>query len=409
MTRVNVEIPNSYGRRFTAGAAFLMLALLAAPSSPAESSLKVNVAEIDRQRILKAAGMALAQPPVTITSSRAKWSQGGPNDFYSNGDYWWPNPSKPDGLPYVEWDGQSNPGNFNDHRVAVRKLQDTVAALGAAYKVTGDDRYPAKAVQLLRVFFLDPQTRMNPNFQFAQAVPGVSPGRSWGIIDGLHLVEIPKAVEAMENSAAFPPQVLAGLKDWFGALVQWMANSKNGRQEGAAKNNHSVAFYLQMAVFSEFAGDEIHLAECRRQFKTVFVPEQMAADGSFPQELRRTKPYGYSIFQLDNLAVLCQVLSRPDDNLWTFRLPDGRGIQKAVEFLYPFLEDKSKWPRKPDVQAWDGWPARQPFLLFAGLALGNSSYVDLWRKLPADPSNEEVRRNIAITQPLLWLKDENEK
>ncbi len=386
-----------------------MLVLLVAPSLPAENSLNVNVAEIDRERILKAAKIALAQPPVTITSSRAKFSEGGPNDFYSNGDYWWPNPAKPDGLPYIQRDGQSNPGNFNDHRVAVRNLQDAVAALGAAYKITGDDKYAAEAVQLLRVFFLDPQTRMNPNFQFAQAVPGVSPGRGTGIIDGLHLIEIPKAIEAMKGSATVPPDVLAGLKEWFGTLVRWMATSKNGHQEAAAKNNHSVAFYLQMAVFSEFAGDEIHLAECRREYKTVFVPDQMTADGSFPQELRRTKPYGYSIFQLDNMATLCQVLSRPDDNLWAFRLPDGRGIQKAVEYLYPFLADKSKWPLKPDVQAWDDWPARQPTLLFAGLAFSNATYIDLWRKLPADPTNEEVRRNIAITQPLLWLRNESGK
>jgi hypothetical protein len=374
-------------------------------SAPAQNSLNVNVAEIDRDRILNAAQIALNQPPVTITASRAKLSQGGPNDFYSNADYWWPNPSKPDGLPYVERDGQSYPGNFNDHRVVVRTMQDTIAALGAAYKITRDDRYAAKSVQLLRVFFLDPQTRMNPNLQFAQAVPGVSPGRSWGIIDGLHLVEIPKAIEAMESSPAFPPDVLSGLREWFGALVKWMVSSNNGRKEGAAKNNHSVAFYLQIAVFAEFAGDEENFEECRHQFKTVFVPDQMAPDGSFPRELSRTKPYGYSIFQLDNMSALCQVLSRPDDNLWTFKLPDGRGIQKAVEYLYPFLKDKSKWPLKPDVQAWDGWPARQPALLFAGIAFTNKSYIDLWRKLPADPADPEVRRNIAITQPLLWLRN----
>jgi hypothetical protein len=404
---VKVETRKWFGRRLAIGPVFLMLALLAAQSSSAENSVKVNVAEIDRERVLKAAGLALSQPPLTITSTRAKWSQGGLNDFYSNADYFWPNPDKPDGLPYIQRDGQSNPGNFNDHRMAMRKLRDAVAALGAAYKITGDNRYAAKAAPLLRVFFLDPQTRMKPNFQYAQAVPGISPGRSYGIIDALHLVEIPKAVEAMENSAAFSPADLAGSKQWFAALVQWMVTSKNGRQEGAAKNNHSVAFYLQLAVFSEFTGDQLHMAECRRQFKTVFVPNQMAADGSFPQELLRTKPYGYSIFQLDNMAALCQVLSRPDDNLWTFRLPDGRGIQKAVEYLYPFVKDKSTWPLKPDVQAWDGWPARQPFLLFAGLAFGNASYVELWGKLPADPSDAEVRRNIAITQPLLWLKNEN--
>lgn len=129
----------------------------------------------------------------------------------------------------------------------------------------------------------------------------------------------------------------------------------------------------------------------------------MALDGSFPRELARTKPYGYSIFQLDNMVALCQVLSTTNDDLWKFELPDGRGIRKAMEFLYPFLADKSKWSRKPDVQAWDGWPAREPSLLFAGLALDEPKYLNLWHKLPADPANDEVRRNIAITQPVLWL------
>jgi hypothetical protein len=174
-------------------------------------------------------------------------------------------------------------------------------------------------------------------------------------------------------------------------------------QEAAAKNNHSVAFWLQIACFARFTGDEARLAECRRQFKEVFVPNQMAADGSFPLELKRTKPYAYSIFQLDNMATLCQVLSTPENDLWTFELPDGRGIRKAMAYLHPFLADKSKWPLKPDVQAWDGWPARQPSLLFAGLALGQQEYLDLWRELPPDPADEEVQRNMAIGQPVLWL------
>ena len=133
----------------------------------------------------------------------------------------------------------------------------------------------------------------------------------------------------------------------------------------------------------------------------------MAENGSFPAELRRTKPYGYSIFQLDNMATLCQVCSTPDDNLWKFQLPDGRGIRKAMAYLYPYLADKSKWPLKPDVQAWDDWPAREPSLLFAGIAYTNRDYLNLWKKLDPDPENEEVRRNMAITQPLLWLRDDS--
>lgn len=367
-----------------------------------------NVAQIDRARILEAAARALATPPITITAYRAGFSEGGPHDYYSNGDYWWPNPDTTNGLPYVKRDGQSDPNNFNQHRKCLSELHDAVATLGAAYKITGDDRYAAKAAELLRVFFLDPATRMNPNLQYAQAVPGVSTGRSFGIIDTLRLIEIPRAVEAMEKSPAFPPEVLEGLKKWFANYEAWMRTSKNGIEESNASNNHAVAYWLQVAVFARFTGNQTDLAECRRHFTDVFIPKQMALDGSFPRELARTKPYGYSIFQLDNMATLCQVLSTPGDNLWDFQLPDGRGMRKAMEFMYPYLADKNKWladGRRKDIQAWNGWPARQPSLLFAGLAYGETNYLDLWEKLTPDPTNTEVRRNIAISQPVLWVKN----
>lgn len=376
---------------------------LIAQTGQAGEKVTVDVATIDRARILKAAEAALKQEPVSITKFTAKLSEGGPHDFYSNGDYWWPDPTKTNGLPYIQRDGQSNPGNFTQHRQMVKELHLSVAALGAAYKITVDDRYLTKAVELLKVFFLDPETRMNPNLQYAQAIPGVSPGRGIGIIDTLQLIEVPRAIEAMAKSPAMPPEVLSGLKQWFRDYANWMVTSKNGHDEAAAKNNHAVAFHLQLAVFAEFVGDEEKLAQCRRQFKEVFVGKQMAPDGSFPAELARTKPYGYSIFQLDNMVTLCQVLSTSDDDLWKFETADGRGIRKGVEFLYPFLVDKSKWPKKPDIQAWDGWPARQPHLLFAGLAFNEPRYLELWKKLPADPENVEVQRNIAITQPVLWV------
>jgi len=189
-----------------------------APAAPVNLTLE-QVAQIDHARILKAADAALKMEPVTITGFHAKLSEGGPNDFYSNGDYWWPDPSKTSGLPYLQRDGQTNPNNFIFHRQMVRQLSDAVAALGAAFKITGDDRYVKKTAGLLRVFFLDPATRMNPNLQYAQAVPGVSPGRGTGIIDTLHIIEIPRAIEAMETSPAFPPEVLSGMKKWFADYV----------------------------------------------------------------------------------------------------------------------------------------------------------------------------------------------
>jgi hypothetical protein len=373
------------------------------PASAQSAKPKVDVAAVDKARILKAASAALKLAPLTLTKYTAKLSDGGPNDFYSNGDYWWPDPKKPNGLPYIQKDGQSNPDNFSQHRLAVRDLRDAVAALGAAYRITGEDRYVVKSVELLRVFFLDAKTRMNPHMKYAQAIPGVSPGRGIGLIDALHLAEVPLAIKAMQKSPALSKETLAGLQGWFRDFAEWMTTSKHGRDEAATTNNHAVAFYLQLAVYADFIGDDKKLADCRKQFKEVFVAKQMAPDGSFPRELGRTKPYAYSIFQLDNLAALCQVLSRPDDDLWTFKLADGRGMQQAMAFLYPYLVDKSKWPHKGDVERWEFWPVRQPCLLFAGLALGEQRYLDLWKTLPPDPSDLEVRRNMAITQPLLWV------
>jgi hypothetical protein len=134
----------------------------------------------------------------------------------------------------------------------------------------------------------------------------------------------------------------------------------------------------------------------------VLIPDQEAADGSFPQELRRTKPYGYSLFNLDALAIAAQTLSTRENDLWKWQLPDGRGLAKAVAYMFPYMLDKKKWPLPPDVMYDKEWPVRQPCLLFAGLALGQPGYLALWRKLDADPTVEEVVRNFPVRQPLLW-------
>ena len=136
-------------------------------------------------------------------------------------------------------------------------------------------------------------------------------------------------------------------------------------------------------------------ADCARRAVTMEMH-------SLQHRHRRLSPHPVSYTHL--MTLLCQVLSTESDNLWTFETKDGKSIAKAVAYLNPFLADKSKWPLKSDVQAWEGWPARQPHLLFAGLALGEQAYLDLWKKLPADPTDPEVQRNIGITQPVLWVK-----
>jgi hypothetical protein len=358
----------------------------------------------DEAWIQKHADASLEANPIHITDAIASKSEGGIHDYYSNGDYWWPNPDTADGLPYIRRDGESNPGNFDEHRLFLRSMRTHVANLAAGYTVTGNEAYAEKAVQLLREFFLDEATRMNPHLLYAQAIPGICSGRGIGIIDTLHLIDVPAAIEALKQSPAMTADVYLGLKHWFNDYLTWMSTHENGIEEMNADNNHGVCWFVQAAAFAWFTGNEETLGFCRERFKQSLLPDQMAPDGSFPRELARTKPYGYAIFVLDNMITLCHILSTPEDNLWNYELPDGRGISKGLSYLFPYMKDKASWPYPPDVEHFDGWPAKVPSLLFAGVAYDNEAYIALWKSLDPDPSDMEVRRNIAIRQPVLWLR-----
>ena len=368
-------------------------------------SREIDVASIDRSRVLRAAKKYLLESPITITASSSPRSAGGPHDYFSEGDYWWPDPANPDG-PYVQRDGLSNPDNFNDHRHALIRLSVQMPALTAAWMLTKDSRYADRAADHLRAWFITPATRMNPNLQYSQAIYGRSTGRGIGVIDTVHLVEVARAASILEASRALKSAEFAAVKNWFAEYLNWMSTSKNGLEEREAKNNHGTCWVMQAAEFAIFTGNTDILADCRTRFKTVLVPNQIAADGSFPLELARTKPYGYSLFNLDAMATACQILSAHADSLWTFVLPGGRGISKAMAYMFPFISDKKSWPLPPDVQYFNDWPIRQPSLLFAGLAYSRRDYLDLWRKLDPDPTVDEIIRNNPIRQPLLWVASE---
>jgi hypothetical protein len=374
------------------------------PSWPA---LKDDLATVERRRVLTAADRYLGEPPVTITAfpvpaGRGGAPEAGPHDFYSEGDYWWPDPANPGG-PYVRRDGETNPDNFVAHRDAMRRLSLIVPALVAAYRITGDQRYARQAAAHLRAWFVDERTRMNPNLLYGQAIKGVATGRGTGVIDTIHLVEVARAAWVLERMGFLKGDVLAGTKDWFRRYLDWITTHAFGMVERNSGNNHAAAWVLQVAAFARLVGDEAQLASMRRFFKETLVPEQMAADGSFPRELARTKPYGYSLFQLDVMAMAAEALSTAQDNLWTFTTPDGRGMRRALEFMYPFIKDKTTWPKPPDVMYHDAWPIRHPALFFGGRALHEPRYVELWQTLNPDPTVDEVVRNYPVRQPLLWL------
>jgi hypothetical protein len=393
-------------RRFlkTAAAAGCMSAANLAfglSSEPEKSDAFRLVAETDRKRVLEASAQYVSRTPLTITAFPAKRSAGGLHDFYSQADYFWPNPKDPNG-PYINHDGQSNPENFDEHRKVMVALSIQMPALTAAWLVTGDRRYGQKACAHLRAWFVAPETRMNPNLLYSQAVQGSSTGRSYGIIDTLHLVEVARATSFL-TSGMLRAQDAAAVKNWFASYLDWLSHSERGMMERDTTNNHAFCWALQAAEFARLAGDDAARKEVYRRYQEVLLPNQMDASGAFPRELARTKPYSYSIFNFDAMAGLCQSLKGLVPDPPTFQLADGRGLSKAADFIYPYLQDKRAWKWAKDVEHFDDLPVRSPGLLFSGIACHEQKYIDLWKTLNPDPADKEIIRNYPIRQPLLWV------
>jgi Alginate lyase len=377
---------------------FLQSAIAVAAARVSRAADKFDLTAIERPRVVKAANKYLAEEPITVTAASSPRSAGGKHDFFSEGDYWWPDPKNPDG-PYIQRDGMTNPDNFVEHRRAMVRLSMIVPALAAAYKITKERKYGDLAAAHLRAWFIDDATRMNPNLQYAQAIKGRFTGRGTGIIDTLHFVEVARAAGQLD----LKPADLGGVKAWFASYIEWMTTHPYGITERDAKNNHGTCWCTQVAAFAQLTGNKEQTEYCRNRYKTVLIPNQEGPDGSFPLEMARTKPYGYSLFNLDAMAILVQTLTTKDDDLWKWQLPDGRGMAKAVAFMFPFIADKKTWPKPPDVMFDKEWPVRQPSLLFAGEALNKPEYIALWKKLDGDPTVEEVLRNWPVRQPLLWV------
>ncbi|MFS4417604.1 alginate lyase family protein [Maribacter sp. 2307ULW6-5] len=359
------------------------------------------ILEKEKARVLERATAYLDALPVTVTAWVSERSAGGKNDFYSEGDYWWPDPDNPEG-PYIRRDGMTNPDNFTAHRHAMVRLSQIAGALGSAYKVSKDVAFAQKLVPHLRAWFIDGETMMNPSLKYAQAIKGRVTGRGIGIIDTIHLLEVVKAIMAIEDAKVLSAAEIVALKKWFSDYLKWINTHPYGIAERSTKNNHAACWTLQAAVFAEFTENEVMLNYAAQKFKEELLPLQMARNGSFPRELDRTKPYGYSLFNLDVMAGIAQVLSNERQQLFKYSVK-GRSLEKGMEFLYPYIKHKDSWPYGKDVLYWEEWPVRHPSLLFVGLALGNRDYLELWGGLEADFDNPEVVRNMPIRHPLLWL------
>jgi hypothetical protein len=368
-----------------------------------KQATEFNLITLEKDRILNNSKTFLTVKPITITAKIAERSIGNENDFYSEGDYWWPNPEDLEGA-YIRKDGLTNPGNFTEHRKAMIRFCNIAGSLASAYKITKDEKYVTSLLPHLKAWFKDEDTKMNPNLQYSQAIKGKVTGRGIGIIDTLHLIEVALAIKTIEDSSTINSDDLIAIKKWFSDYLNWLTTHKFGEKERDNGNNHSTCWALQVATYSTLVEDKKYIEYCKDFYKNTLLPNQMASDGSFPKETGRTKPYGYSLFNLDAMVSLVQILSTEKENLFNYNTVDGKNIKLGMEFLYPFIKNKDNWKFQKDVMYWNNWPIKQASLLFVGLNSNEEKYLEIWKSLKTDENTSEILRNTIVKNPVLWVK-----
>ncbi len=365
-------------------------------------SIVQKVIAIERAHVIKRADKMLQEKPKTITSSSCPRSVGGKHDFYSEGPYWWPDPAHPSG-PFIRHDGLRFPGRFLDHEKVLHNFSWVVGTETSAWILTGNQKYAKAAMEHLKAWLIDTTTMMNPNMLYAQAIRGVNTGRGTGIIDAGQLMDVAQSVMILQKSSVVSATEIAMIKDWFRKFVTWLTTHPNGIDEMNARNNHGSWWHAQVASYARLTGDEKVLQMCRDHYIKILLPNQMASNGSYPEELARTKPYSYSLFNLDATTSLLWILDDKTFSDWNYTLPDGRGIWKGLEFILPSLRDKKKWSGEEDVDHWNEQPEARQFMIFAALAGSNSSWFELWKSLADKSSGDGGHSSMMLKNPLLWI------
>ncbi len=303
--------------------------------------------DVRSQKILAAAqaaaDKALHEGPFSVVQKGVTPPSGDKHDYMSQAPYFWPDPTKPNGLPYIRRDGERNPElkKISDHD-QFGKLGDDARVLALEYYLTGKQQYGNRAALLLRTWFLDPATRMNPNLEFGQGIPGINTGRGIGIIESRSLLGVCEAVGLLSGLKTWTAADQAGMRAWLAAYLDWMRTSQKGRDEDAAKNNHGTWYDLQVIELALFLGDRKLAVDTLERVKTRRIT-QIDPDGRQPLETARTNGWGYSNGNLDGLTQLAVLGDRVGVDLWHFKTADGRSIRGAIDFLLPYAVAGKKW------------------------------------------------------------------
>ena len=334
--------------------------------------------------LLEDADKALVAPLISVTQkSTLLPPTNDKHDYFSLSPYWWPDPSKPDGLPYIRRDGETNPESKRDlDQPRVAAMGANVHVLALAWYFSGKDEYAQRAAQQLRAWFLDPATRMNPHLRFAQLVRGNPNERGSGIIDTRWFIEAVEAACMLNDSRAWHPGNQGALQDWFRAYLTWLRTSPNGAHEFAARNNHGSWFAAQTAAYALFIGDTAQARELIEDTKRR-IGQQINAKGEMAEELARTRSLHYHGFNIEALSRVAEMGRRLGIDLWNYQAPEGGSLRAALDLLAPYVgEPRSKWPG-PQIDDVDV-SLQIIHLRRANYAYGDRRYASALQRLPAN-------------------------
>ena len=334
----------------------------------------------------KRAGEYLYVAPYTITKKTSLPPSGDKHDYESQGPYWWPDPKSKDGLPYIRRDGERNPEieKLTDHQY-LSEMTRAVKILSLAYYLTGDQRYGTKASAFLRTWFIDPSTRMNPNLNFGQRIPGRTDGRDIGIIETRNMGDVTDAVGLLQGAKDWSASDQAGMETWMRAYLDWLLHSENGKGEVKQHNNHGTWYDVQVTAIALFIGQDDIARQALLRARDERLAKHIEPDGRQPAELARTRSWSYSVMNLQSFFTLATLAEKTDIDFWHYSTPDGRSIMKALDYLAAFADSGKPWPGKQITKM--NTDELAPLLRQAACRFPDSAYARLARKLEGEKVN----------------------
>jgi hypothetical protein len=344
------------------------------------------------KRLRKNADRALKQGPYSVMDKKEVAPSNDKHDYLSYARYWWPNPDTPDGLPYIRKDGRTNEDLLEKgDRETIGLLYDDVETLSLAAYLFNDKEYAEHAARLLRVWFLDAKTRMNPHMNFGQAIPGLNDGRGSGIIDTRHFIRVLDSISLLRATGGLSDEEHASLTAWMKQYLDWLRTDPKGKDESDGSNNHGTWYDAQVASIAMFVGEGDVARQIVEGAKTKRIAACIRPDGRQPEELDRTKGLHYSVFNLSAMSVLARIGEQLDVDLWNYKAKDGQSIRLALDFIMPYLLEEKKWPYE-QIQEMSVSPNDMGLFYMAAVRYGEPRYVRALDEERRKPSEYEYVR-----------------